>query len=199
MEWFIIMEFMPIFFLGIGLVLLIVIMLRGFYLVHKKQNELLRLSVFQEERLNGIVKQSNVISEIARQTSAIVTITDQFKTPQYLAQFTVTLKNKKKDVLRLGDIVYVRVKMKTLHIYTVQQEEYKMDANLREVVEGPNPILPPMLFVRINKSEIVNVLYVKNTLSEEVKITGIRDGLKTLSLTAGYKTKAIEVFSLRDL
>lgn len=179
----------PVWYFILGIVLILIPMLGGFYLLHKRQSEVLQVGQEQGQKLDSIGEQTSLLPSIDR----------QFMTPQYLAQFTVTLKNKNKDVLRLGDIVYIKVKMKTIHLYTIQQEEYKMDANLREVVEGSNPILPPTLFVRINKSEIVNVLYIKNALAEEVKVTGINGSLKTLSLTSMYKEKALEIFSLRDL
>lgn len=179
------MSFSQVIYLSVILILV----LAGGYVLYKKQIELLRLGKKQYQQLNNITHQVESLSYVER----------QFSTPQYLAEFTVTLSNARSTVLRLGDIVYVSVEKKTLQIHT-KNKTFTMEGKLSDVVKEDNPLLPFPLFVRVQKSYIINVMYVIENPAGSVYLDKMNDkGLPLkIPLSQHFRKKYMEAFYYRE-
>lgn len=179
----------PGWYFVFGIVLILIPMILGFYILHKRQSEVLQVGQEQSQQLRSISEQTALLPNINR----------QFKTPQYLRQFTVTLNNARSTVLNLSDIIYVSVKDKTLQIHT-QKVTYTMEGRLRDVVEGSNPFLPYPLFARVHKSYIVNVLHVNENPADKVflTLTNAEAIPVKIPLSSTYKTHYMKAFKIRE-
>lgn len=154
------MTIMPIWYLVLSIVSVLVPMLIGLYFLYRRQDKLLQVGQQQNQQLK----------KVERQTAIIPSINWHFKTPQYLAQFTVTLHNARSTVLVLRDIIFVTVEKKTLQFHT-KDKVYTMEGTLIDMVEGENPFLPYPLFVRVQKSYIINVLAVIESKAKAVYLS----------------------------
>lgn len=164
------MMIMPVWYFVLGVVVILIPMVFGFYMLHKRQSEMLQVGQEQSQQLNSISDQTTLIPNIDR----------QFMTPQYLAQYIITLENHNKNVLRLGDIVFVTVNKKMLEFHTIDRV-FKMDGKLNKLTPDSNPILPFPLFVRIHKSYIINVLQVEKYFANKVAMKDENSTLITIS------------------
>lgn len=189
MKWICIIAFSLNVFVGIGVVVILLLLFAGGYMLYRKQMELLQMGKEQKHHLSSITKQTTLIPNIDK----------QFRTPQYLAQFTVTLSNARKNVLRLGDIIYVSVEKKTLQVHT-QKVTYTMEGKLSDVVGGENPLLPYPLFVRVQKSYVVNVLYIIESTTRDIYLDILNEKKlpKRISLSDSYKDDYIKAFLRRE-
>ena len=158
------MMIMPVWYFVLGIVLILIPMMLGFYILHKRQGEVLQIGLEQNQQLNSISEQTSLIPNIDR----------QFMTPQHLAQFTITLSDARSTVLYLGDILYVTVEKKRLQFH-LKNRICSMDGKLCDMVEGDNPFLPFPLFVQVQKSYIINVLAVIESRKNMVYLSKLNE------------------------
>ncbi len=155
---------MPVWYFVLGIVLVLIPMMLGFYILHKRQSEMLQVGQEQSQQLNSISDQTTLIPNIDR----------QFMTPQYLAQFTITLSDARSTVLYLGDILYVTVEKKRLQFH-LKNRICSMEGKLSDMVKGDNPFLPFPLFVQVQKSYIINVLAVIESKKNMVYLSKVNE------------------------
>lgn len=91
--------------------------------------------------------------------------------PEVVSNKTLTLTSNGKEVVRLGDILYIQSQDKAVQVYTPAKTHWDW-VTLKTYSE----ILPPQIFLKIHRSYIINVLHIQSrtrrviTMSNGVKI-----------------------------
>ena len=150
------LSFLAILFLGFAL--------RSKYklaqLIKADNNKLLN----QNSRLRD--ESSELKSTNESLEAELLSISKKLQEPDFLKEGTITLSNRQKTVLKLGDIIYIKASQNGVQIVTTTEKFIYWKGIGKFILD-----LPPSLFVQTHRSYIVNKAHVKAIQSEQLKMS----------------------------
>ena len=145
----------------------------------KEDNNALQSQNSQLINESSELKQSNESLE-----AELLSINEKLKEPNLLKEGTITLSNRQKTVLKLGDIIYIKASQNGVQIVTTNEKFIYWKGIGKFALD-----LPPSLFVQTHRSYIVNKIHVKSIQSEQLKMSNN----DLVRIGGDYKQKTVTI------